>query len=301
MIKSLSLSKKVALVLGSGGARGMAHIGVIEELEKYGYEITSIAGTSVGSIVGGFYARGKLQEFKEWVLQLDKMDVFSLFDFTFDTQGLIRGDRIFKRMERFVHDCLIEELPIPFCAVAADIAKGEEKVFSKGRLFQAIRASSAIPTIMTPVKLDGSELVDGGVLSPLPLKYVKRNPEDILVAVDVSAQIPYESSLKSQEAQEVSNEYLQKLNDFISKWKSTIPSSREKVESNNMFTLMNKSFKIMQSRLSQQIVKDYPPDFLVKVSRNACGTFELYRAAELIEAGRAAFHRAMDKDTLKLS
>jgi len=291
-----SESKNVALVLGGGGARGMAHIGVIEELEKHGYTITSIAGTSIGSMVGGFYAAGKLDAFKKWVLNLDKVDVYSLFDFTIDSQGLIKGDRIFKKIEHLIPDQDISGLPIPFKAVAADINSGKEVVFEEGSMFTAIRASSAIPSILTPVKYGDTELVDGGVLSPIPSKFVQRNEGDILVVVDVSAPIPYK---RIQESVQEQNEYLKKLNEFISRWRAVAPKERPRFESNNILGLMNKSFRLIQNRLTQMLIEQYPPDIHVQVSRDSCSTFELYRAKEMIELGREAFSEVFDRDATK--
>ena len=288
-------AKNVALVLGSGGARGMAHIGVIEELERSGYNITSIAGTSIGSMVGGFYSAGKLNDFKDWVLQLDKLDVYNLFDFTLDSQGLIKGDRIFRKIEHIIPDHHIEELNIPFKAVAADINTGKDVVFESGSLYKAIRASSAIPSILTPVKHNETELVDGGVLSPLPSQFVERTENDILVVVDVSAPIPYKPHVpETEEEVEEQNEYLRKLNEFIGKWRQVAPSSRPKFESNNILDLMNKSFRLIQNRLTQMLLEQYPPDILVQVSRDACSTFELYKAAEMIELGRSALSKQLE-------
>ncbi len=151
------------MVLSGGGARGIAHIGVVEELEKRGFEIRSIAGTSMGALVGGIYAVGKLQEFKNWLYTLDKLDVFKLIDFTLSSQGLIKGDRVFKKMKEFIPDKNIEDLKIHYAATATDIINNKEVVFNQGSIYDAIRASVAIPTVITPVKQDDTLLVDGGV------------------------------------------------------------------------------------------------------------------------------------------
>ena len=145
------MKQPISLVLSGGGARGIAHIGAIEELEKQGFKIKSIAGTSMGALVGGLYALGKMQEYKEWIFTLDKLDIFRLIDFTFNTQGLIRGDRVFNKMKKFIPDMNIEELKIPYAAVATDITNGKEVVFTNGSIYEAIRASIAIPTVFTPV------------------------------------------------------------------------------------------------------------------------------------------------------
>jgi len=180
----------VSLVLSGGGARGIAHIGVIEELEKQGLEIKSIAGTSMGALVGGIYAVGKLQEYKNWMYTLDKIDVFKLIDFTLSSQGLIKGDRVFKKMKEFIPDMNIEELKIHYTATATDIINKKEVVFTKGSIYEAIRASVAFPSVLTPVKKDDSVLVDGGVMNNVPINHVKRTRDDILIVVYVNAVIP---------------------------------------------------------------------------------------------------------------
>jgi NTE family protein len=179
--------KDIALVLSSGGARGIAHIGVIEELLDRGYNITSISGTSMGAVVGGIYASGKFKEFKEWMCQLDKKEVFRLVDFSVSRSGIVKGDKVIEHMKKFIPDKNIEELEIPFCAIAVDIHKGEEVVFTKGSMFDAIRASISIPAVFKPAKINGVYYVDGGILNPLPLNRVDRKENDILVAVMVNA------------------------------------------------------------------------------------------------------------------
>ncbi|MCK4793275.1 MAG: patatin-like phospholipase family protein, partial [Desulfobacteraceae bacterium] len=177
------MKQPIALVLGSGGARGLAHIGVIEEFEKQGFEINSVAGTSMGALIGGLYAMDKLHEYKDWVLTLDKVEVFNLIDFTFSSHGLIKGDKIINKMKTFLPDRNIEDLDIPFAAVATDITNEKEVVFTTGSVYEAVRASIAIPTVFTPVNKDNILLVDGGVLNPIPANRVKRIGNDILVAV----------------------------------------------------------------------------------------------------------------------
>jgi NTE family protein len=213
--------KGVALVLSSGGARGIAHIGVIEALLDKGFHIQSIAGCSMGAVVGGVYAAGKLPEFKEWICDLDKVDLFKLFDFTLSSQGFIKGEKVFKELEKFVSDCNIEDLPIPFCAVAVDINKEKEVVFKKGSLFEAMRASAAIPSIITPAIIGNVELVDGGVLNPMPLGLVYRKDGDMLVAVDVNARGKYHwpEAIKTKEPLS-ENDYTAKLEAFANKLRS---------------------------------------------------------------------------------
>ena len=206
------MKKNVALVLSSGGARGIGHIGVIEELEKRGYEITSIAGTSMGALVGGVYALGKLEEFKKWMCSLDKLKVFSLVDFTFSSNGLVKGDKVLNAIKEFVPDTKIEDLKIDYSATATDIANHKEIVYKSGSIYEAIRASIAIPMVITPVINNNSVIVDGGVLNNLPISNVKRNKGDLLVAVYVNADVPQiKLNVSKKEEKEKESVYLKKL------------------------------------------------------------------------------------------
>ena len=161
--------RRVALVLGGGGARGIAHIGAIGELERRGFEIAAVAGTSMGALVGGMYAAGHLEPFREWMCALDRYKVFSLVDFAFSSEGLVKGDRVIAAMKELVPDVRIERMPLPFAAVAADLLTGREVVLDSGGLYDAIRASISIPSVFRPVRRDGMVLIDGGTVNPLPL------------------------------------------------------------------------------------------------------------------------------------
>ena len=178
--------KDVALVLSSGGARGLVHIGVIEELEEQGYHISSIAGASMGALIGGVYAAGKLTEFREWMKGIDKRKMVELTDFSLSINHLVKGNRIIDAIKEIVPDTPIENLPIPYCAVATDWETGREVTFRKGSLFGAIRASISLPAYYEPVRINGMVLIDGGIVNPLPLNRVARKKGDLLVGVDVS-------------------------------------------------------------------------------------------------------------------
>lgn len=190
------MKQKVALVLASGGARGLAHIGAIDELEKRGFEITSVSGSSIGSLIGGIYSAGGLDIFKEWMKSIDRVKLLTLLDFTISTDGFVKGQKLIKELKKMVPDKQIEELNIPFCAVATDIKHRKEAVLDRGHLYDAIRASISLPSLFKPYKIDDMLLIDGGVVNPIPLDRVKRTPGDILVAVDLNA--PYMHKAKKQ-------------------------------------------------------------------------------------------------------
>ena len=178
--------KNVALALSSGGPRGFAYIGAIEVLQKRGYRITSVAGSSAGALVGGIFAAGGLTPFKEWLYGLDPVQVVSLMDFAPSRNSLVKGDKIIRAIKERVPDVRIEDLPIPFTAVASDLFTGEEVVFREGPLFTAIRASISIPSMFRPVKWHGHTLVDGGLVNTFPLDLVARGGDDILVGFNVN-------------------------------------------------------------------------------------------------------------------
>ena len=295
-----NMNKKVALVLSSGGCRGLAHIGVIEELLNDGYEISSISGSSIGSLIGGVYASGNLKTFTEWVCQLDEVDIYDLIDLTLTGAGFIKGERIFKKFESFIGCKTFEELKIPLAVVATDIVKREEVVFDKGNLILAIRASVAIPTIITPLLYKDMVLVDGGVVNPIPVNCVKRTEGDILVVVDVNSRIPYEKPRfdmllgKSKETT-----FKRKLFD-LAKRKTNLFNDEKKTTKGlpGYYTVMDKSIDIMQDKISQLTVITKQPEIDVEVSRDAASTFEFYRAQELIAAGREAYKKAKAKSRI---
>jgi NTE family protein len=177
----------ISLVLGSGGARGYAHVGAIEELVAQGFDIRSVAGSSMGALVGGVYAAGKLDAYRDWAVALQRFDVLRLLDWTLSGGGLIKGDRIIEKLRGLIGEIRIEELPISYTAVAVDLLAQREVWFSRGSLFEAIRASIAIPTVLRPHHYEGRTLVDGGLLNPVPITPTLRDLTDCTIAVDVNA------------------------------------------------------------------------------------------------------------------
>jgi len=279
------MKQKVSLVLSGGGARGIAHIGVIEELEKQGYEICSVTGTSMGALVGGIYALGKLEEYKNWLFTLDKLKIFSLIDFSFSSQGLIKGDRVFSKMKEFISDKNIEDLEISYAAVAVDIVNKKEVLLNRGSIYEAIRASIAIPTVFTPLKIENSLFIDGGVLNNIPINYARRSPVAICFAVNVNADIAvYKPVQLKKEIENNQSIYKKKIKDFKSHLQ-TITHSRSKEEL-DYFNLINKTISLMTGRIAQSIIEKYPPDILINISKKSCETFDFYKAEEMVEIGR---------------
>jgi NTE family protein len=286
--------KRVSLVLSSGGARGMAHIGVIEELEKEGFEIAAIAGSSIGALVGAFYAAGKLEQYKEWVSTLDKFQVWRLFDFTFSMQGFVRGEKVFRELEKFIGDCQLEDLPIPLYIVAADIHNQKERIITDGSMFKAIRASVAIPTILTPLIYKDGQFVDGGVVNPLPLEYIPKNEEKLVVAVNLNANIPYSRPKQTEKEKSQRLMYLEQMEAIIQRWRKFFPADKAKetseiIKKQGLFDIMNTSLDLMQDKISTLILQTHKPDIVVSISKDACDAFEFYRAADMIELGKKSF------------
>jgi len=290
--------RTVSLVLGSGGARGYAHIGVIEELLINNYEIKSVSGSSMGALIGGLYACGKLQEYKEWVLGLDLLDVAKLIDFSFTRTGMIQGDKVFNVMEKMIGNIMIEDLPIPFTAVATDLIKQKEVWIQKGKLVDAIRASIAIPTIFTPKQMGERHLIDGGVLNPLPIAPTVADDTDLTIAVNLGAHttkeykiyIPTKEREKESGMQELFFEMSQKAEQLF---------AREKKNNFNdmgVFDIVGRTIDIMQNAILESKMAGYSPDTIIHIPNDACGFYEFNRAYEMIELGRI-----IAKDTLKKS
>jgi NTE family protein len=281
------MNQKVSLVLSGGGARGIAHIGVIEELEKQGFDIFSISGTSMGALVGGVYALGKMEAYKQWLFTLDKKKIFNLLDFTLSSQGLVKGDRVFNKMKEFISDANIEDLDIHYVAIAADIINKKEVVFTKGSIYNAIRASVSFPTVLTPVKTENGLLVDGGVINNLPISHAQRIPNDILVTVNVNADIPMNKPAFPIEEREVKQSvYQKKIKEFYNHLRKVKPMDHD--ENLGYFNLINRTITLMSARITQLSLENYKSDILINISRECSSLYDFYKADELIEIGRQA-------------
>lgn len=323
------MKKSVALVLSSGGPRGWAYIGAIEELTRRGYKITSIAGTSIGSLIGGIYAAGKLDDVKEWLFTLDAWKVFGLMDLSLSKNHLVKGDKVIDALKGIVPDVNIEDLDIPYRAVAADLYTGEEVVFEQGPLFDAIRASISIPSLFRPVKYGYRVLVDGGIVNTMPVDKVKRNENDILVAFDVNdIDVDGIRQMIINEANE-EEAYLAKEKELEDETQTVLDAVRnntsltffEKVKlagkqghkviahklkdeeperdiiyEDNYYSILSRTFSIMNHVLAKTAAERYTPDILVKMPFDAYDSISDYaHAREISERGRELMAAALDK------
>lgn len=296
----------LAVVLGAGGARGLAHIGVLEVLQERGYNIVAIAGSSMGALIGGVFAAGKLPEYAEWARGLDKTGVFRLLDFGLGLPGLIRGDKVIGALRELVGDLQMEQLPIRYTAVATDLDAQREVWLDRGPLFDAIRASIAIPGIFTPQRWSGRNLMDGGLLAPIPIAATRFAMADRVVAVDVNARTveglvapgdPEPDRDAEATAPVVAPEdavtLRARISGFFEGWNTRTPTPPPP-SAPGMLDLMARSIDTMQSALSRLQLALDPPDMLIRVPRDACDFYEFWRADELIRVGREATERALD-------
>ena len=304
------MSKRVALVLGSGGARGLAHIGAIEALEDRGYTITSIAGCSMGSIIAGMYAAGELKRAKEWFLQVDKQLILRMIDINLlSSNSLVKGERIIKELEKIVPDRPIENLNIPCTIVASDMISTDEVSFRSGSLFEAIRASISIPLFFKPVQIGNRLLIDGGILNPLPLHMVQRTDGDILVASDISGKdkIPMNNEYEPIDVEG-------KLKDLTSRG-IPVPKSVENqlrrlgervdaIRESHAKDLGSKvSFVSLLDRMSDMQIQQNtllalrltPPDVHAVMRQYAYTTFDFDKAEKIIADGKRIMNEALDR------
>jgi NTE family protein len=327
------MEKNVALVLSGGGPRGFAYIGAIEELESRGYKITSIAGTSIGSLIGGVYAAGKLNDVKQWLYSLDVWNMFSLIDFSLSMNHLVKGDRIISALKDIVPQINIEDLNIPYKAVATDLYTGEEVVFSSGDLFSAIRASISIPTLFKPVEYNDSLLIDGAMSNCLPINRVERTPGDILVAFDVNdiqperiRDIIVQEKFAKRSDEEFRN---QKKEEALDLWKDFgqtkdayslgdrikyfggkgIDLLKEYINykdeynqdkaldfAKSYMSVIDRAFSIMNHFNSEFSLKLNTPDILARMPFDAYGDIKDYaKAEEISKLGRELMAKALDE------
>ncbi len=304
------MGKNVALVLGSGGARGLAHIGAIEALEERGYTITSIAGCSMGSIIAGMYAAGQLKEAKEWFLSVDKQLILRMMDINLlSGNSLVKGERIIKELEKVVPDRPIESLNIPCTLVATDMIHSDEVLFRTGSLFEAVRASISIPLFFKPVQIGQQLLIDGGILNPLPLHVVERTPGDILVAADISGKdsLPIEAVYEPIDVEGKLAEVKKSGIPVPKSWEQQLRLLGKKVdrilEQRSKDLGRKVSFVSLLDRMSDiQIQQNTllslqltPPDVHSVMRQYAYNTFDFDKAEQIIADGKKLMSEALDK------
>ncbi|MFW6202798.1 MAG: patatin-like phospholipase family protein [Marinilabilia sp.] len=294
------MSKNVALVLSSGGAKGIAHIGAIEELERQGFHISSVSGSSIGAVIGGLCAMGKLKQYSDWVKTLDRMAIWGLLDFSFTSSGLLKGERVFDKMKTFIPDMNIEDMDKPFTAVASDILNEKEVVFDHGSYYKAARASIAIPAMFTPVRYKDTFLVDGGILNPVPIEHVRRNPDDLLVVVNLYGEkIP--KAERSGNANDSNGNARgngngkEQTKNGINSLRSTFSNLIDTGDKRSLgyISLLTTSTAAMIHKMARINIQRYQPDMVIDIPADTANTFDFHRADELLEIGSDAAKKAI--------
>ncbi|MEO6792199.1 MAG: patatin-like phospholipase family protein [Mycobacterium sp.] len=320
---------RVSVVLGSGGARGYAHIGVITELRELGYDIVGISGSSMGALVGGLQAAGRLDDFAEWAKSLTQGAVLRLLDPSFTSAGVLRAGKILDVVREILGDIDIERLPIPYTAVATDLIAGRSVWLQRGPVHTAIRASIAIPGVIAPHVVDGRLLADGGILDPLPMAPLCAVNADLTLAVSLNGGDPTASNPSADDSERglpagrlnrmlrstsalldtsgarslLDRPTARAILDRFSSDESEHETDYETEESASgaagvpklgAFEVMNRTIDIAQAALTRHQLAAYPPDLLIEVPRVACRSLDFHRAAELIEVGRELTRRALD-------
>jgi len=278
----------VALVLSSGSARGLAHIGAIEELERQEYQIKSVAGCSMGALVGGMYAAGRLKEYKEWMQTIDRRKILSLMDLTLSINHIVKGEKVIDALKEIVPDVNIEDLPIEYRAVATDWENGKEIVFDKGSLYEAIRASISIPLFFNPVRRNDMILVDGGVLNPLPLKQGRQMSGELLVAVNVNG-----SYWAGKPGFKQIVETKRKRNNSLATriLASLLPENLDV----NFVSLTQRMCCLMIQQNANLSIQLYKPEVLVNIPMNRFGSFEYDHVDKISTMGKILMRKALRK------
>ena len=286
----MTKSKKqtVSLVLGSGGARGMAHIGIIHWLVEHNYEIKSISGSSIGALIGGMYAAGKLDAFERWACGISRIDKMKLFYISWNNDA--RGDKIINTLIELFGDVNIEDLPISYTAVATDIRNEKEVWINKGSLFKALRASMAMPLFFTPVIRKGVDLIDGGVLNPVPIAPTFSDHTDLTIAVNLGGPIEHHQHIESddQDENDDKNEngsIIQSNLKAITKHFTGSKTKQKKGIDWELYDITELAIDAMQSTITRQKLAAYPADHVIEIARDTCGTLEFEKSKEMIKFG----------------
>lgn len=287
---------RVALVLGSGGARGYAHIGAIAELEERGHEVIAVAGSSMGALVGGLYAAGVLDEYTAWARGLTQGAVVRLLDPKWSAGGAIAAERVFAEVERIAGERLIEDLPLPFTAVATDLRARREVWFQRGPLVSALRASIAIPGVITPVVMNGRLLADGGLMNPVPIEPTAAAAADLTVAISLSGErSAREPTSPAREAAPSTwrGELVDRVRRTVGRDRE--PEPHDPFEALRISDVVGLSMDAMQGIVTRYRMAGLPPDVLVTVPVSAARSLDFHRAAEMIDLGRKLTAEALDR------
>ena len=281
----------VSLVLGSGGARGLAHIGIIRWLEENNYKIDSICGCSAGAVIGGVYATGEMDVFEEWAREINALDIVTLLDVSWGRGGLMKGERFINELITLVGDSRIEDLPIKYTAIATDIGEGKEVWLQDGKLFDAIRASISLPLLFQPFRYRNMSLIDGGVLNPVPIAPTFSDTTDITIAVNLNSNrgeftvVELEKDDKEEKKREETSSIRERISNYLENLQDSFGKRQDKPEEFSVDDVAFQAFDAMQSTIDRQKIAAYPPDRVVGIYRKACRMLEFNRAAEMIELG----------------
>lgn len=284
--------ERVALVLGAGGARGLAQIGVIEALVARGFDIATIAGSSSGALVGGIHAAGKLPEFHDHVRRMSRGEFLRLLDPVIGRGGLIAGTRLVDAMREVVGDPLIESLPIAFTAVAVDLQRQRVVWLRDGRLWDALRASFAIPGVFTPHVVHGRELVDGGLLAPLPITATRLSDTHRLIAVDMHGRPRMPPGKPADDPAGDPAAHRRHVARWFERWFDR--HLGQVAGGRGLAGVMSQALDTMQAQMARiQIALD-PPELVIDIPRDVCTFYEFWRAGEVIDSGRVEAEKALD-------
>lgn len=284
--------RKIGLALGSGSARGLAHIGVLHAINEVGINIDFIAGTSMGALIGAVFATGKLDGLTARFLNFDWKNILTLLDPVFPRSGLIDGQKITDFVRSHVPSTSIEDLPIPFRAVATSIMSGEEVVFGTGDLIEAVRASISVPGIFTPVRSDGRVLVDGGLVNPVPVSVARAMGADLIIAVDLNHDI-VASRVSRSDPRPSRKPYTQAMTRLLANLQTMenpvlaqFEAWMNKEPVPGIFDVLLTSIYIMQARITQASLREDMPDILIiRPPLGAIRFMEFDRAKEIIQIG----------------
>ena len=282
----------IVLALGGGGARGLAQIGVIEVLLARGMDIEAVAGTSCGALVGGAFAAGKLDELRDWMMRTSRREMLRLLDPGLGRPAMFTGTRLVRALREVVGEPRIEDLPIDFTAVAVDLLRQREVWLRRGDLWDALRASFAIPGIFTPLNIGGMELVDGGLLAPLPITATRLAGAHRVVAVDIHGSTPQR---KDEPVRVVDAEAGAPAVGLLGRWMDRLgDEAATPTHRFGLMEVMSRALDTMQERIARVQLALEPPDLLIRIPRDDCQFYEFWRAAELIDIGRRQAEKALD-------